>query len=322
MKIGTYDFYEIAKGIYITEDHKTLVMEVFEATKLDRSASDETIIDAIYNVIKDKCVVKYQDDIEAVLFDCGVHCGFCYKSIGLNAEILCSTFSGLNAVAHGSDITITNRPNENFRVVDTYKLDDIAFEAEENGDFEKAEYYYRWQAVVDYYWGKFRLARFLNHHGKEEEAEEYFKKTVGESDLNGDSSSEYGDWLHKQQRYREAAPYLHYASRPEVDTCNREYAIGILCDSIRKYKHECPYWKYFNDADFNKYLIYYLETDITLDTSAIEKVLETRASSEDGMISKDASEKIENLRSTGLFKVYNNKNKLVDIFSIAKRKKS
>ena len=310
MEIGIDVFNEILTGIYASEDKKTLVIDVFVLTALNRSADNELIANEISNTINEWKTNEYQNSVEHIVFSCGQHCGFNYKSIPINVGQLCTIFSKLSTIVHGSDIRLLNIPQMDFRVVSDDVLDDLAYNADEDGLKEQAEFYYRWEAVVEYYWGNYRLGHFLQQNGRAE-FEECYKKIAGANDWCGDASSEYGVWLHKQGRYSEAIQYLTYATRAVVDTCNREYAEGALCDSVR---NECPYWKYFDDEHFVKYLIYYLECDSTRDNSDIEKVLLERASSENKQIAQSAKEMLRDLSSIGSFMIVDSENASVDIF--------
>lgn len=318
MIVGKDNYNEIIAGIYASEDKKTLVLDVFTLTTLDRTADDELIANEIIKGLGAEALRGYQNIVEHILFNCGEHWGFKYKSIPINVEQLRTIFSRLNTIVHGSDIRLLNIPQTNFKVVTDYMLDDLAYQSDENGFKEQAEFFYRWEAVVDYYWGNYHLGRFLQNNGQEE-FEECYKKIAGENDWCGDASSEYGVWLDKQGRYSEALQYLIYATRPIVDTVNREYAIGALCDGVRK-GEDCPYWKYFDEANFIKYLIYYLECDSTRDNSDIEKVLLERASSENENIALTAKDQLSRLDSTGVFLIENCENGYCDIFDHIKMK--
>jgi hypothetical protein len=95
--------------------------------------------------------------------------------------------------------------------------------------------------------------------------------------------------------------------------------MGVLCDSISQ---DCPYWKYFDEANFIKYLIYYLECDSTRDNSDIEKVLLERVSSENENIALTAKDQLSRLASTGVFLIENGENGYCDIFDYVKMKKA
>ena len=109
-----------------------------------------------------------------------------------------------------------------------------------------------------------------------------------------------------------------WAARAIVDTCNREYAISVLCDSISQ---ACPYWEHFGEASFIKYLVYYLECDSTRDNSDIEKVLLQRASSENESIALTVKDQLSRLASTGVFVIEYGENVYCDIFDYVKMKK-
>lgn len=320
MIVGKDNLNEIISGIYASEDKKTIVLDVFALTTLDRTADDELIANEIIKGLGAEALRGYQNIVEHILFNCGEHWGFKYKSIPINVEQLRTIFSRLNTIVHGSDIRLLNIPQTDFKVVTDDMLDDLADQSDENGFKKQAEFFYRWEAVVDYYWGNYHLGRFLQNNGQEE-FEECYKKIAGENDWCGDASSEYGVWLDKQGRYSEASQYLIYATRPIVDTVNREYAIGALSDSVRK-GEDCPYWKYFDEANFIKYLIYYLECDSTRDNSDIEKVLLERASSENENIALTAKDQLSRLASTGVFLIENGENGYCDIFDYVKMKKA
>jgi hypothetical protein len=228
-------------------------------------------------------------------------------------------FTKFRAIACGSEIQLPNVLPVGIRVVDNYIIDDLACQAEAEGLKEKAEFYYRWEAVVDYYWGNYHLGQFLQKNNQAE-FEECYKKIAGENDWFGDATSEYGVWLHKQGRYSEAIKYLMYATRALVDTSSREYALGTLCTSV--IHDDCPYWKYFDEANFIKYLIYYLECDSKRDNSDIEKVLLERASSENENIALTAKDQLSRLDSTGVFLIESGENGYCDIFDYVKMKKA
>ena len=310
MIVGKDNLNEIISGIYASEDKKTIVLDVFALTTLDRTADDELIVNEIIKGFGAETLRGYQNIVEHILFNCGEHWGFEYKSIPINVEQLRTIFSRLNTIVHGGDIRLLNIPQTDFKVVTDDMLDDLADQSDENGFKEQAEFFYRWEAVVDYYWGNYRLGRFLRNNGQEE-FEECYKKIAGENDWCGDVTSEYGVWLHKQGRYGEAIIYLMYATRALVDTCNREYAMSVLCGSISQ---DCPYWEYFDEENFIKYLVYYLESDSTRDNSDIEKVLLQRASSENENIALSAKDQLSRLDSTGVFLIENGENGYCDIF--------
>ena len=318
MIVGKDNYNEIIAGIYASEDKKTIVLDVFALTTLDRTADDELIANEIIKGLGAETLRGYQNIVEHILFNCGEHWGFKYKSIPINVEQLRTIFSRLNTIVHGSDIRLLNIPQTDFKVVTDDMLDDLADQSDENGFKEQAEFFYRWEAVVDYYWGNYRLGRFLQNNGQEE-FEECYKKIAGENDWCGDASSEYGVWLDKQGRYSEALQYLIYATRPIVDTVNREYAIGALSDGVRK-GETCPYWKYFDEKTFIKYLIYYLEFDLTRDKSDIEKILSVRASSENSQIAENAKKQLCSLESTGVFAIEDGENGLIDILHFVRLK--
>jgi hypothetical protein len=88
----------------------------------------------------------------------------------------------------------------------------------------------------------------------------YFLKRVAESKyIAGDGNFLYGHLLDKQGRYKEALKYLKLAMRPISDTAPREEAMCVICDSLRKYKENCPYWPLFDQKMFKKFSKYYLE---------------------------------------------------------------
>ena len=113
MKFAGQNFIETGIGIYISEDGKTLVIDVFASTNTDRSADDELIADGIYRCIQDPWALKYKHGIESIVFNCDEYRGYCYKKIQLNADSLSGLFKkrhlydwmerGL-VVAIGSDI--------------------------------------------------------------------------------------------------------------------------------------------------------------------------------------------------------------------------
>lgn len=319
MKIGNENLNEIITGAFISEDKKTLVLDVFAFTNLDRSMSDDVIADKLSKCINDDCLKVYSDTVENIVFNCGEYLILKPKRISVDVENLRIVFSKLMAIACGSEIQLPNVLPVGIKVVDNYIIDDLACQAEEEGLKEKAEFYYRWEPVLDYYWGNYHLGQFLQKNNQAE-FEECYKKISNENDWYGDATSEYGAWLHKQGRYSEAIKYLTYATRALVDTSNREYAMGVLCDSVRK--DGCPYWKYFDEANFIKYLIYYLECDSTRDNSDIEKVLLQRVSSENENIALTAKDQLSRLASTGVFLIENGENGYCDIFDYVKMKKA
>jgi hypothetical protein len=318
MKIGNENLNEIITGAFISEDKKTLVLDVFAFTNLDRSMSDDVIADKLSKCINDDCLKVYSDTVENIVFSCGEYLILNPKRISVDVENLRIVFSKLRAIACGSEIQLPNVLPVGIKVVDNYIIDDLACQAEEEGLKEKAEFYYRWEPVLDYYWGNYHLGQFLQKKNQAE-FEECYKKIAGENDWFGDATSEYGVWLHKQGRYSKAIKYLMWATRAIVDTCNREYAMGVLCDSISQ---DCPYWKYFDEANFIKYLIYYLECDSTRDNSDIEKVLLERVSSENENIALTAKDQLSRLASTGVFLIENGENGYCDIFDYVKMKKA
>ena len=319
MIVGKDNYNEIIAGIYASEDKKTLVLDVFNLIGLDRSMTDEVIADELNKRIGADPLKDYSGIVENIVFNCGEYLILKRKSISVDVEKLRIAFTKLRAIACGSEIQLPNVLPIGITVVDSYIIDDLACQAEEEGLKEKAEFYYRWEAVVDYYWGNYHLGRFLQKNNQAE-FEECYKKIAGGNDWFGDATSEYGVWLHKQGRYSEAIKYLMYATRALVDTSSREYALGTLCTSVLY--DDCPYWKYFDDAQFVKYLIYYLEFNQTSDNSDIEKVLLQRASSEDSSIAQSAQEKRAQLVTNGSFMIDDGENGAIDILDYVKMKKA
>jgi tetratricopeptide (TPR) repeat protein len=113
--------------------------------------------------------------------------------------------------------------------------------------------------------------------GKEEEAEKYLKRVAESKYIIGDGNFLYGHLLDKQGRYKEALKYLKLAMRPISDTAPREEAMCVICDSLRKYKENCPYWPLFDQKMFKKFSKYYLETcDPENGKAHLEKIITMR----------------------------------------------
>ena len=188
MKIGNENLNEIITGAFISEDKKTLVLDVFAFTNLDRSMSDDVIADKLGKCINDDCLKVYSDTVENIVFSCGEYLILNPKRISVDVENLRIVFSKLRAIACGSEIQLPNVLPLGIKVVDNYIIDDLACQAEKEGLKEKAEFYYRWQPVLDYYWGNYHLGQFLQKNNQAE-FEECYKKIAGENDCFGDATS-------------------------------------------------------------------------------------------------------------------------------------
>jgi tetratricopeptide (TPR) repeat protein len=261
-------------GLYLSEDKKGLIVDIFVSTGIVRGlVEDSEVADALYKVLSENA----SNEIECLIISNNEGVGFDYYDIRLDASRLRAIFPKLHTVVRCDDVKIENTDNEGIRLINHDYLDTCSFEAYEKKDFEKALYYGEFSTLTDYYWGNYSFGRLLYDLGKEEEAEKYLKRVAESKYIAGDGNFLYGHLLDKQGRYKEALKYLRLAMRPISDTAPREEAMCVICDSLRKYKENCPYWPLFDQKMFKKFSKYYLETcDPENGKAHLEKIITMR----------------------------------------------
>ena len=279
MKIANVNFNEIMtnrlmSGLYISDDKKGLIVEIFVSTGITRGLVEDTeVANALYEVLASNA----SDELECLLFSNEDCAGFNYYDIHLDASRLCEMFPNLHTVVHCCDIKVDNANEQGIRLLDDDEMDTLSYEAYEKGDLEKAVYYGSFSALAGYYWGNYGLGRLLYDMGREEEAETYLKKVAGSKYIIGDGNFLYGHLLDKQGRYKEALKYLELAMRPLTDTSPRESATCVIWDSLQKHKENCPYWPLFNQKMFKRFSKYYLENcDPENGKAHLEKIISER----------------------------------------------
>lgn len=279
MKIANVNFNMIMtnrfdSGLYLSEDKKGLIVEIFVSTGIVRGlVEDSEVADALYKVLSENA----SNDIECLIISNNEGVGFDYYDIRLDLSRLRAIFPKLHTVVRCEDVKIENVDNEGIRLINHDYLDTCSFDAYEKKDFEKALYYGEFSTLTEYYWGNYSFGRLLYDLGKEEEAEKYLKRVAESKYIAGDGNFLYGYLLDKQGRYKEALKYLRLAMRPISDTAPREEAMCVICDSLRKYKENCPYWPLFDQKMFKKFSKYYLETcDPKNGKAHLEKIITMR----------------------------------------------
>lgn len=146
------------------------------------------------------------------------------------------------------------------------------------------------------YWDALYLADELYDQGKYEEAEELYKKIVGEEDETGDANAHYGYLLDKLGRYEEAYSCFDRVLYGYADTSVRE---GVVCFlGERCCDEDSPYWRWFNDLDM--LLVGYLGHCKSIDKEPeIEKILLNYFESKEGYHRNEARRQLIQIYGTG-----------------------
>lgn len=241
MKIATIEFNEIVKGMYISEDKKGLVVEILDLTGLDKNVELGALSVEVTLKIEE-CVQGYADKIECIVFD---NRKYWELDLGdgfvLDLEALCSIFHNLKTVAcGGGEFTTTDYPNE-LRLMSGWDFCDLARTAYRNGDLEKAEYYYQWAEITDFYDCMHTFGVWLSEKGKHEEAEELYKKIAGEKDKYGAVNNSYALLLNELGRQEEAQKYFNYVLHRRSHEDAQEFADCFLYDQLQD--EDSPYWR-------------------------------------------------------------------------------
>ncbi len=300
MKIATIEFTEIVKGMYISEDKKGLVVEILDPTGLDKNVELGALSVEVTLKIEE-CVQGYADKIECIVFD---NRKYWELDLGdgfvLDLEALCSIFHNLKTVAcGGGEFTTTDYPNE-LRLMSGWDFCDLARTAYRNGDLKKAEYYYQWAEITDFYDCMHTCGVWLEENGRYDEAEAHFKMISGEKDKYGAVNNSYAVLLDKLGRSVEAQEYLRYVLYRRTYKDAREFAEVFLYEQCQD--EDSPYWQNLCLEELNNRLRDYIDAcKENGKIPDIERILLNASNSEKQCFDGDAMTKLMQIYGTGKY---------------------
>ncbi len=295
MKIANVDFRELTKGVYVSEDGKSLAVSIYTATGIERSDGVNDVSEQIH-----KCLEANSNDyIENLIFDCEGVWAHDNKTFPLDAKRIRAAFTSLETIFEGSDIIVKNAGEASVKCLDEFKIFDIARAACDNGDKERGEYYYALGAVVDAFWGNNDLGGYYEETGRYEDAEECYKKISGPKDEMGDGNASYGYFLDKMGRYEEALKYFRYVLM-NADTSPRDGVASFLWMCYDD--EDNPYWRYFFEDEFEWRLDEYITVrEEEGEAPDLEKILLNVLESENEDNSWRAKSRLIQLYGTGMY---------------------
>ena len=206
MKIVNVEFNEVVKGMYISEDEKGLLIEMFDLTGLEKDADFADLTAEVILRIEE-CAEAYAEKIEGIVFDNRNYWAIDLSGFVLDMEALIDIFPNLKTVAFGGEGRVATCL-DSCRVISGFAFCDLAKNAYQRGDFKKAQEYFEWGKITDYYnclWGQ---ALWLSEQERFEEAEECYQLITGEKDKEGSANESYAALLEELGRHTEAEKYL------------------------------------------------------------------------------------------------------------------
>lgn len=300
MKISNVNFRKILPGMYISEDEKGLVIEMFDLTGLDKSVNFGELSEEVISQIEEYAW-SYAETVEAIIFD-NRKCWELDLGDGfvLDLEGLRSVFPNLKIVAcGGGEFLTTDHPDE-LRLMSGWDFCDLARTAYKNGDLTNAEYFYKWAEVVDFYDCMHTCGIWLEEAGKYDEAEEHFKRIAGKKDKYGAVNNSYAILLDKLGRNAEAQEYLRYVLYRRTYEDAREFAEVFLYDQSKD--EDSPYWQNLCLEELNNRIRDYIDScNQTGKVPDLERILLNASNSEKRCFADDARMKLMQIYGTGKY---------------------
>ena len=299
MKITNIEFNEIVKGLYISEDNKGLLVEVFDLTGLDKNTDLSDVSVEVISKIEN-LVSEYADTIEGIVFDNRNYWELNFEDFVLDLESLCNMFPNLHTVAcGGGEFSATDYPDD-LRLMGGWDFCDLARSAYRKGNLENANYYYQWAEITDFYDCMHTCGIWLKEAGKYEEAEAHFKKIAGEKDKYGAVNNSYASLLDEIGRHSEAQEYLRYVLYRRTYEDAREFAEVFIYNQCQD--ENSPYWQNLCLEELNNRIRDYLEAcDQNDKTPDIERILLNASNSDKNGCSADAKTKLMQIYGTGKY---------------------
>ena len=296
MQIVGHEFLELAKGLYLSEDKKGVIIDLYDFTDTKQKTPKEQIVTALFDNLKSN-IQNIGSEVECVIVRTGSTQDkdpWYLERIELDSALIYEIFPKINKLILPDELYTNGDLANKANSMDAFYFSNLAYKEEQNGNLEKAEYYYKWGAEVDFYWGNKHYGDFLVDQGRYKEAEECFLKIAGRNDISGDGNAHYAHLLLDTERYDEAIKYYEYVLH-ESDTSPRE-GICVRMETLF-YESDAPIWKKLGTFYFNSLMSYY--TGIA--EEFIEDILLARSESDNDEISSDAKKRLFTLYSKGKF---------------------
>jgi hypothetical protein len=299
MRIANVEFNEITKGLYLSEDNKGLVIEIFDLTGLDKNTDLSDVSVEVISKIED-LMSAYAETIEGIVFDNRNYWELNFEDFVLDIESLCNMFPNLQTVAcGGGEFSVTDYPDD-LRLMSGRDFCDLARTAYRNEDLEKAEYYYQWSEITDFYDCMHTFGVWLSEKGKYEEAEELYKKIAGEKDKYGAVNNSYALLLNELGRQEEAQKYFNYVLHRRSHEDAQEFADVFLYDQLQD--EDSPYWRNLCLEELNNRIRDYAEAcGENGKTPNIEKILLNALESEEDRAVDAAKHKLLQIYGMGKY---------------------
>ena len=206
----------------------------------------------------EECAQKYAEKIEGIVFDNRKYWDIdLANGFVLDLEALCAVFPNLKTVAFGGGEFLTTDYSDELRLMSGWDFCDLARTAYRNGELEKAEYYYQWAEITDFYDCMHTCGILLKENGRYDEAEEHFKRVAGEKDKYGVVNNSYAMLLDKLGRTAEAQEYLRYVLYRHTYEDSREFAEVFLYEQCQD--EDNPYWQNLCLEELNNRLRDYID---------------------------------------------------------------
>ena len=300
MKISNINFGEIIPGMYISDDGKGLVIKIFDLTGLDKNTNLSELSNAVTIKIEE-CTQEYADKIEGIVFD---NREYWELDLGdgfvLDLEALCAVFPNLKTVAFGGGEFLTTDYPDELRLMSGWDFCDLARTAYRNGELDKAEYYYQWAEITNFYDSMHTFGVWLDENGRYDEAEEHFKKIAGEKDKYGAVNNSYAMLLDALGRTAEAQEYLRYVLYRRTYEDSREFAEVFLYNQLQE--EDSPYWENLCLEELNNGIRNYVEAcKENGKIPDMERILLNASNSEERCSAGDARTKLMQIYGTGKY---------------------
>ena len=206
MKIVNVEFNEVVKGLYISEDEKGFLVDMFDLTGLEKSADLDNLSAEVILRIQEYAK-DYAEKIEGVVFDDRNYWELDLDGFVIDLGALCTILPNLKTIAFGGEGRVTTNL-DSCRVISGFDFCDLAKNAYQSGNLKKAQEYFKWGKITDYYnclWGQ---ALWLSEQERFAEAEECYQLITGEKDKEGSANESYAALLETLGRHTEAEKYL------------------------------------------------------------------------------------------------------------------
>ena len=318
MQIVGHEFTEITKGLYLSEDKKGIVLDIYDFTGIVERTSPDQIENALFKGLREN-LEALGEEVECVIFKSTdpEKDKLCIGGLNVNASELPKIFPKMNTLLSDFSVSTGDLPKE-IRYLNTWELYEMGLMAEETQGTEKAEYYIKWGVEIDYYWGSKHYGDYLWGNKRYAEAKEWFLKIAGPDDISGDGNSHLFQLLLDMGEYEEALIYYDYV----LNCSDTSPAEGAVVRFETEILHpESGLWAYIEDYRFDDCLqsvegkeIGILDDDYWSDeyvqrgTFDLEKYLEPilimRANSNNETISKNAKKNLYKLYTKGIYKYY------------------